>query len=43
MFEGGESNNGGISAYCAVYSSIGKYNGISQTSTEGWISLIAVD
>jgi hypothetical protein len=43
FFEGGESKNGGISVYSAIQSSIGKYNAISLTSTEPWISLKAVD
>jgi len=41
--EGRESKNGGICVYSAIQSSIGKYNDISQTSTEPSISLKAVD
>jgi len=43
FFEGRESKNGAISAYSAIQSSIGKYNPISQTLTEAWISFKAVD
>jgi len=43
FFKGGESKNGGISAYSAIQSGFGKYNAISQTSTKPWISLKAVD
>jgi len=43
FFEEGESKNGGIHVYSAIQRSIGKYNAISQTPTETWISLKAVD
>jgi hypothetical protein len=43
FFEGEESTNEGISTYSTIQSSIGKYTGISQTSTEPGISSKAVD
>ena len=42
FYEGGESKNGGISACNTLPSCIGKYNVISQTATEPWISVKAV-